>query len=224
MTGEALKPVSVVAALTESLRARVLSGELAPGSALREVELANFYDVARPTVRTALQALVHEGLLRAQHSRSVVVEELTAADVVDIYTVRTALEVYAVEKVIADALTPTAALAAVVKLESYTTKTAWAKIVDQDLAFHQALIEVLNSPRLSRCYAMLVTEIRLCIAQLKPVYPKPSELAEEHRMVYECIVKGDCAEARKLLIAHLEAGKLDLLRQASGSQSAATHP
>ncbi|MFC7645750.1 winged helix-turn-helix domain-containing protein [Streptosporangium lutulentum] len=56
-------PVSAVGALADALRRRVLSGEIAPGTALPEQELSTLYGVARPTVREALAVLVHEGLL-----------------------------------------------------------------------------------------------------------------------------------------------------------------
>ena len=64
MARAALARVSTVDALVDALRHRVLSGELAPGAAMREVELSEEYGVGRHSLRAALQALVHEGLLR----------------------------------------------------------------------------------------------------------------------------------------------------------------
>jgi DNA-binding GntR family transcriptional regulator len=48
---------SVVDALADALRARVLSGDLAPGAAMREAALSTEYDLSRHTLRAALTAL-----------------------------------------------------------------------------------------------------------------------------------------------------------------------
>src|SRR2546426_9062159 len=65
-----IRPVSVIEAVATSLRERVTAGEFAPGAQLREIELADEYGVARPTVRAALQQLTLTGLLRQEANRS----------------------------------------------------------------------------------------------------------------------------------------------------------
>lgn len=57
--------VSIIDAVTEDLRRRVLAGELEPGTPLAEVEVADEYEVARPTAKAAIENLVREAL-RAQ--------------------------------------------------------------------------------------------------------------------------------------------------------------
>src|SRR5690606_25058042 len=87
-----IRPVSAVGALADALRRRVLSGEIEPGTALPEQEIAASYGVARPTVREALARLVHEGLLRRERNRSAYVPEVTAEDLDDLMFVRRPLE------------------------------------------------------------------------------------------------------------------------------------
>src|ERR1700710_2773834 len=57
-----LEPVSTVDRAAEELRRSLFEGELAPGTALREVALADALGVSRSTVREALAILVAEGL------------------------------------------------------------------------------------------------------------------------------------------------------------------
>jgi DNA-binding transcriptional MocR family regulator len=64
-----------VETLVAALRSRILGGELQPGTPLREVEIAEGYGAARNAVRTAFQALVHEGLLQHDKHRGVFVAE-----------------------------------------------------------------------------------------------------------------------------------------------------
>ena len=59
-----LKTVSVVDALTTSLRSRVLDGQIDAGVGLTETDVATEYEVSRPTAKTAISQLVQEGLLR----------------------------------------------------------------------------------------------------------------------------------------------------------------
>jgi DNA-binding GntR family transcriptional regulator len=72
-----LSPVSTVDALADALRHQVLDGSLAPGTYLREVQVATSYGVARHTVRAAMQMLVLEGVLRHTPNRGVHVPSWT---------------------------------------------------------------------------------------------------------------------------------------------------
>ena len=60
--------------IADSLRARIVAGELAPGDKVpSETQLMESYRVARMTVRQALALLKAEGLLVAEHGRGVFV-------------------------------------------------------------------------------------------------------------------------------------------------------
>ena len=52
------------AAVAEELRRLILSGELAPGTHLRQVELAERFNVSTTPVREALGLLARQGLVR----------------------------------------------------------------------------------------------------------------------------------------------------------------
>ena len=72
-----LKTVSVVEALAMTLRARVLDGQIDAGLGITEADVAAEYDVSRPTAKTAISLLVHEGLLRREAHKSAYVPELS---------------------------------------------------------------------------------------------------------------------------------------------------
>ncbi|MET0840378.1 MAG: GntR family transcriptional regulator, partial [Marmoricola sp.] len=57
-----LQQVSTVDRVAEELRRSLFDGELRPGTALREVALADALGVSRSTVREALAVLVAEGI------------------------------------------------------------------------------------------------------------------------------------------------------------------
>ena len=215
MSGPVLNAVSVSAALTASLRERILSGEIAPGTALPETELAVTYRVARPTVRAALQDLVGMGLLRREPNRSAYVPTLSAEDVTDLFLVRRGLECDAVRILVARRARPPRAEQAVRSLEAFRESAEWSAVVDSDLAFHRALIEAVGSPRLVRLHALLHDEIRLSLAQLRPAYESPTALASEHRALLEGIAAGDSDRAVALLEEHLNHAVVALTSRAA---------
>src|ERR1700712_4054400 len=92
---------SLVDASTARIRASILNGELGPGVQLREVELGEALGVGRHSLRAALQALAHEGLVRHEPNRGAFVPRITAADVEDIFRLRLALESEAAREVTA---------------------------------------------------------------------------------------------------------------------------
>ena len=149
-----LRPVSMTDALVASLRERILDGQFAPEAALGEIELATAYGVARPTVRSAIQQLVHEGLLRRERSRSAHVPRLTQADVRDLFLVRTPLELAVVETLVARGVHPDGAEHATRRMQALAAGASWSELVDTDLAFHRSLVEATESPRLERLHRL----------------------------------------------------------------------
>jgi DNA-binding GntR family transcriptional regulator len=210
MAARPLEVVSTLDALSASLRRRLLDGELAPGTALGEVDLASEYGVARPTARAAIQALVAEGLLRREPNRSARVPELTADDVRDLFYVREPLELQVVATLVDRHERPPAAEEAVRRLEALPRRAPWDEVVEADMDFHMALVEAVGSPRLERVYASLQSEIRLCMVQLKPVYDEVTKVAAEHRDLLELIANGPKRAALKMMTEHLAIAVRDL--------------
>lgn len=62
--------------VADALRARVLNKEKQPGETLATIaELSEQYDVARETIRSAVNMLASEGLVRSVHRRGVVIQD-----------------------------------------------------------------------------------------------------------------------------------------------------
>ena len=211
MSARPLNRISTVDALTESLRTQILNGELAPGTPLREVELAAAYGVGRYSLRAAMQALVHEGLLRHEPNRGVFVPQLSAADVEDLFILRIALETEAARRVVEARADLSGMETALLEMEAITDERPWDQIVDSDLRFHRELIEAVGSERMRRTFVSLQSELRLLLAQLKPHYDRPDTLGAEHRIVYDAVTGQRAAPAVKRVREHLELGIEDIL-------------
>ena len=87
--------MTTVETVTDALRREILDGERTGGERLVEQELTARYGVARHTLRAALRQLAAEGLVRIEPNRGARVARLGAEDIIELYELRTALEVEA---------------------------------------------------------------------------------------------------------------------------------
>ena len=210
-----LPTVSVVEALTASLRDRVLDGQIAPGTTLTETEIAGEYRVSRLTARSAVTALVHEGLLRREANKPAFVPQLSRRDVEDLFLVRTPLEAEVVRVLVERATKPlTAAARAVSDLDQLEGDAPHSTFVEADLRFHQALVDAVGSPRLSRLYQGIKGEVHLCMVQTRHTLGR-ERIVAEHRAVLEAVQAGDGDAAVFRMRDHLD-GACRSLRQVLG--------
>jgi DNA-binding GntR family transcriptional regulator len=161
-------------------------------------------------VRAAIQTLCHEGLLQRERNRSAFVPELTEEDVLDLFSVRIPLESLIVREVLERRAPLDGVHDAIGVLGKLTVRSRWSSVVDADLGFHRALAHATGSPRLERLYLSLSGEIRLCIAQLRPAWSSPAEMAAEHRALLDVIEAGDVDDGIARMTAHLERAVHDL--------------
>jgi len=101
-SGHAVDPVpkaTLRAHIAERLRAAILAGDVPPGAPLTETELSRRFDVSRGPLREAMRQLIEEGLLVTVPYTGTHVASLSIEDVREIFSLRTALEVFAFEQV-----------------------------------------------------------------------------------------------------------------------------
>ncbi|MGV2854083.1 GntR family transcriptional regulator [Glutamicibacter sp. AGC13] len=195
--------VSVVQAVVKSLRARIFSGELSPGTPLGEVDVAGHYEVARPTAKAALENLVASGLLTRNAHQSAKVTLLSSADARDIYRTRAIIEAEAVRLLASTGQVPEAAREANAEITALRDASP-IQIVDPDVRFHSALVQALDSTRTSAIYGQLSDEIRLCMTHVQDAtLLNTADIASEHERLLECIAAGDAQGAAEVLAQHL---------------------
>ncbi|GDY30130.1 GntR family transcriptional regulator [Gandjariella thermophila] len=207
-----LSTVSVVDALVTSLRDRVLNGELRPGTTLAENEIASAYGVARPTAKSAISALVYQGLLHRDANKPATVPRLGRHDIEDLFLVRMPLELEVIRLLSDLGNVPFhEAERAVADLGHLEPSTSHSTFVEADLRFHQVLVDAVGSPRLSRLYRTIQGEIHLCMVQTRHTLGR-RRIAAEHGAVLEALRAGDTNQAVQRMREHLD-GARESLRQ-----------
>lgn len=129
------------------LRRAVLNGELAGGTRLVQAEIASSLNVSTTPVREALRDLAAEGLIHFDPHRGAVVQEMTADELVEIYSIRRVLEPMALRRaarnMTKEELQELRALHD--GMVSEPRPDAW---VDHNREFHMTMYEPADSPRL----------------------------------------------------------------------------
>ncbi len=211
-----LEHSSTVDKVAEELRRALFEGELDPGTALREVALAEAMGVARSTVREALGTLVAEGLATREPHRGVQVASLDVAAVRDVVRARAVVEAAGVrrwaeadEGAREEVRRSVAAFASVAQ-DAGTS----AELTAAHLVIHQAFVGLAGSARLSALAESLSAEVRLGLARVDRIRRNAEEQVHSHQRIVDRLEAGDVEGAAADLVDHLadaEESMLDAL-------------
>jgi DNA-binding GntR family transcriptional regulator len=190
--------------VADALRDLIISGDLAPGTALREQQLVESLDVSRNTLREAFRLLGRERLVVYNLHRGVAVRELDEHDVQDLYRTREPLELMAIEYS-ADA--PRERLEELLDLVGEAERAAkaknWKLVGTLNIDFHQRLVDLIGSERISTFFRVIDAELRLAFAMVEdaPRFFRP--FIPRNRAIAELLLAGDRAAAATELKAYL---------------------
>ncbi|MBS1690721.1 MAG: GntR family transcriptional regulator [Actinobacteria bacterium] len=212
-----LRVISVVDAIADNLRDAILGGALAPGTPLTETDVAGRYDVARPTAKAAIEKLVGDMLLDRGNHKTARVRRLGPDDVRDIYRTRATIESEVLRQLAQTRLVPAGTREANNEIRVIDDGSAFA-VVRPDMAFHTALIDGLGSPRTSRLYRSLASEVTLCMAQIQGRHLLDTRMiVAEHDRLLELIEAGDGSGAAELLQLHVSRARERLVGALGGT-------
>jgi DNA-binding GntR family transcriptional regulator len=194
---------TVVDAVTDDLRGRILTGSLTSAEAVTELELATTYGVARPTAKAAIEKLVGENLLVRGAHKSARVARLGPDSVRDIYLARAYLESEILRRLATSRTGPEEAVLANADILAAASSGDLA-LVEPDLRFHTALVEAAGNERIARMYGSLMGEVRLCMTRVQSLHLLNSEsIHAEHRLILDALAAGDAEGAARILDSHL---------------------
>lgn len=206
---------STSAIIADRLRSAIMRGTLRPGSQLGEVELAAKFGVSRGPLREAMQRLVQEGLLISERHRGLFVVQFGEDDVSDIYRARTAIESTAARRILSLGISDRAAdeLRPVVEsMSDAASRQDFEALSEADYAFHELLVGLARSPRLTRMNGTLLVETHMCMRELQSRYADSQSLVDEHRAIVEALHRGD----REKLLAQIDSHMDDAVERLTG--------
>src|SRR5262245_24449523 len=180
-----------------------MSGQLTPGSRLRQMEVAKRLGVSSTPVREAFAALEREGLVVSSSHKGIVVFEPTISDLQEAYEIRQLLEVLATERAAPlmtdddiDELTEL-----LVQMEHAGADQP--RFVELNRAFHARIYSVANMPRLARLIGDLRDSSEAYVSMHRSLGRDDAQTAADHRAIVEACRQRDAAKAGHAMRAHL---------------------
>jgi len=202
-----------VDALADSLRARILAGDLKPGTPLREEALSSEYDVARHSLRSALRTLQGEGIVQIEPNRGARVKSLSPEDVRGLSELRLALEIEAARLALerGGGRLPREVHDALDRLvrACRRRRPSWGAVAEAHEAFHHAIVRAAQSERLAEVHRQAGAELRLFVLQLPPTWTF-ERIADDHVELVERLER----EGAEALRPHIEESTRALLEGA----------
>ena len=206
----------------------IINGTLAAGGGISELSLAKELGSSRTPIREAMNQLAAEGMLEQSPSGGMVVAQLRREDIIEIYELREALEVYAVGKIarfplsMADVDRLQHLIDEVLKLEKELEKTKklvldraqMERFIGCDFGFHTLLMSMTQNSRLQK----VINDTRLLISifaihrvghdikQLKRIHGY-------HQRILDALVKQDAEAAMSAISEHIQASQRERLNE-----------
>ena len=193
--GRRIDQPSLVQLAADAMRDMILSGELAPGDRLVEDRLTQLLGISRPPLREAMRLLQREGLIQSVPRRGSVVMALTEADIHEISSMRSTLEVMAVE--LGVPVTDPARLrrchAAVDAMAKSVRRQDRAGLARHSFEFHLAVVALSGHRRLEEVYRSLWLQMYIARNNelRERLFESLEENVERHRRLLALIESGD---------------------------------
>lgn len=192
--------------IVDIIRDRILKGEYRIGEKIKENQIATEFKVSRTPIREAFKQLELEGLIDYIPNRGCFAKGFTREDIEDIYAVRKALEIMAVEWAVSrisdqqiEALKEQREL-----MEFYTARKDSDKVLELNSAYHDIIYDAAGS----RFMAQILRSYKEYIEQTRKVilYEQAylEEILQEHKVILEAIIARDAECAKAAMADHLE--------------------
>ena len=189
-----------------TLRQAILTGDLKPGERLMEIHLADKLGVSRTPIREAIRKLELEGLVTMIPRRGAEVAQITEKSMMDVLEVRRAMDALCVE-LACERITEEELEALREACEAFgeAVKSKDIKVIAKaDVALHDIIVQATGNRRLVQLINNLSEQMyRYRFEYLKDC-SRHENLIEEHRVIYESIVKRDKEAASNAAKLHID--------------------
>lgn len=190
--------------VVNEIRRAVVLGTIKPGEKLTEVQLSDWLNVSRPTVREALNLMAQEGLLVQEPYRGLHVATLDAAAIMDLAHTRMALDMLAITTIVDDDS----------GRRMKIVEESWADYsrveMDPDpfvrheshVAFHRSLWAASENVLLLRLWPVMEAHLTIILAQDQAARADPVRAHRVHEKLVKAIRTKDLKVIKKAVSEH----------------------
>ena len=206
MSAVTLTPRALYEEVAELLRQRIFSSELAPGSWIDEMRLAEEYGISRTPMREALKVLAAEGLVTMKVRRGAYVTEVNDKDQRDVYHLLALLESDAAGVVAQHASDAQLQDLQALHQELVAAVTDTERFFEVNERFHMRLLEIADNRWRDQMVADLRKVMKLNRHNSLLKSGRIEESLSEHQALLDALIARDAAASVQRMKAHFENG------------------
>ena len=188
------KLVSLSEQVYEYLRLAIISGEVAQGEKLVEMDIAAQMGTSQGPVREALQRLEHDGLVERRARSATFATMISLDEAHELFAIRNTIEGFAIRRTAqkitseqCDELDHLIQLMAEAGMQQKLMTLA-----QHDMQFHRRIVEWSESAGLLRAWTPLSSQIQRFIVQSHPLhYPDFVEIGTRHQPILDALRRHD---------------------------------
>lgn len=199
----------------KTLRQAILRGELVPGERLMEIHLANRLGVSRTPIREAIRKLELEGLVTMIPRRGAEVARITEKNLRDVLEVRRALDAFTVE-LACDRISEEEKEDLKIACDEFekATETKDSELIAKaDVKLHDIIVRAAGNDRLIQLINNLAEQVYRYRFEYIKDESQHEKLVEEHRVIFESIMKNDKATASMAVKTHVDNQENSIIQQ-----------
>jgi DNA-binding GntR family transcriptional regulator len=195
------------------LREAIVTGAIAPGERLLQVELAERLGVSRIPLREALRTLHGEGLVIIEPNRGAICRPLDGKDVADLYAVRAGLETIAARTAArrrADLVSMVEGLSD--EADRALARGDLARLIELDRQYHSSLAKASANAHVAHMLDGCWSQIMRAMHYYFLHDPYRGSVWREHLGIALAVASGDEDEAATLVERHITDSRNSILR------------
>jgi DNA-binding GntR family transcriptional regulator len=202
-----IRPDSFTQQTLQAVRELILGGHFRPGDRINEAELAAALGVSRGPLREALQQLASEGLVHRIPHRGTFIPEFGAAETVELYELREALEVMAARLAAERATTDELAeLGRILDATGELLQASPDAHYPPDLDFHERIVAIAGNRQLQARYHEVHRLLRVARSSSAFRTERAHRAYGEHLEILRALETHDPDVADRAMRAHLRTG------------------
>jgi len=190
----------------DMLHAAIVNGELKPGQTLIEAELAAQLGVSRAPLREAINILGTQGLVEIVPYHGTKVKKLARKDIEELYSIRSLMEGFAIQRIIASGRTQevVAELRAICDSMMEAAEADDLRQVNElDRHFHDTLVASSKNDLLVMLWSTVSMRVRQVMSLRNRSRRNLLEIAGNHLIIVDAIGREEVEEAVRLVHHHV---------------------
>jgi DNA-binding GntR family transcriptional regulator len=193
----------------------IQTGVIAPDSAVSERQLVERLGMSKTPIRAALEILEAEGLVTVSPQRGILIRELTAREIGELFDVRIAIEPYIASRLASRSISneQTERLKKNLAQQRIAAKKEDARAATRlDIEFHRMLGDFFDNNEMSTWLEKCFNKLQRSVLRINSLVPgRLQKSTDDHKSIVDAIVAGKNELAADRMISHLRYGSRFLM-------------